>query len=96
MPKLSSLLSYTCGSLLFVYLALVGFTVFFASEETRLSGLLRDREASVSALEATYYDAIAAVSSEDPLQLGYASPSRVSYVTLGAPSLSLGTTEGGQ
>lgn len=89
MSKPIRTLSYICGALLAVYIALVGFTMYFASLETRISGDIRVLEGEVATLETKYYDAIALVGSRDPFVLGYASPKGVRYVTGRASALSL-------
>lgn len=87
-------LSYTCGALLLVYIALVGATMYYASLETHLSSDMRSLEAEVATLESNYYDAIKGLSARDPFALGYASPLGVRYVTGRASALSFAPVGG--
>jgi hypothetical protein len=93
MPNPTLILSYTCGGFLFLYVLLVGMTMYFASAETHFTRETRDTESVVGTLEEAYYDAIAVVHAQDPLSIGFVSPQHVVYITSGAEVLSLGQTK---
>lgn len=82
-------LSYACGALFALYVGFVLATVYFASYRTELASELREREATIVALETEYYDAVEKLTASDPADLGFVSPKQVRYVSaVGAPVFS--------
>lgn len=83
MPKNTiTILSVTCGVLVFMYVALIGVAIFFATLRTELGAEVRQAETRVAALETKYYEAIAKLNATDVTALGYVSPTQVGYVAL--------------
>ncbi len=80
-------LSYACLALVGAYLVLITATLFFASVKSSLTGELRERETAVASLETEYYDAIAALSTENYVSAGFVSPSAVRYVSAGGDAV---------
>lgn len=84
-----SRLFLACGALFGAYVLVMITTIYFASYASELTGSIREREASVVALETEYYAAIGVLSESDPAALGFVSPLRVEYVaSAGAPAFS--------
>lgn len=80
MPKkLSTIAGIVFGLSVFVYVALVVTTVTLASYQTDLQGSVADAEASIGTLESKYYDAVAAVTSEDASTRGFVTPKDIAY-----------------
>ncbi len=77
---LVSILSFSCGALTLSYIALVGFTIFFASWQTTATQSLRASEGQLGSLEAKYYSAMDHASTLNPTQLGYVTPKSVQFV----------------
>jgi hypothetical protein len=89
-----SVLSFSCGALTLSYIALVGFTIFFASWQTTATQSLRSTEGQLGTLEANYYTAMDHASSLNPTQLGYVTPKEVQFVPA-AQDASVGLTFAG-
>lgn len=84
-----SILSFTVGILVAVYLVLVVTTVSLAAWRTDLASEVRDTENAIATLERSYYDAIASIGRTDPSAVGLIAPSSVRYAAMvAAPSLS--------
>jgi hypothetical protein len=76
------------GSLVLTYLLLVIGTVYLASSQTVLLGQVSDKEASIGALEARYYSAIAEIGHMNPGSLGFVVPTTKLYArAAAAPAL---------
>ena len=73
------ILSYVASLLLVSYIVLVLVTVYFATQQTALSASMRETEGSITALEKSYYDGVALLSTSDPRGAGYVTPSEVRY-----------------
>lgn len=76
-----SMLSYLAVSLFIAYVCAVVLTVYYATLQTGMVADIRDHEASLTALEHTYYDGVARVSSTDPHGQGFVTPQDVRYIS---------------
>lgn len=79
--RLVPVLALACAALGAAYIALMVTTILFATLQTQLAASIRDTQASITALEAKYYESIATLDSTDPYAIGYVRPVQVVYVS---------------
>ncbi|MFA9263077.1 MAG: hypothetical protein ACEQSB_07095 [Undibacterium sp.] len=85
-----SILGYSAGTLVALYLGLIVVTVSMAAWQTNLAMEVHETEASIARLEAKYYDTVARIDQTDPSSLGLMKPAKVTYAAKQvAPSVSL-------
>lgn len=77
--RLTTYLGATFGVMVLTYLTMVVFTVYLASEQTRLGSAIGDTQAAIGTLEASYYHAVTQIDAEDPAALGFTEPASREY-----------------
>ncbi|HVW71762.1 MAG TPA: hypothetical protein VHB93_01260 [Candidatus Paceibacterota bacterium] len=77
--RLITYLGTTFGVVIATYLSMVVFTVYLASEQTRLGSQIGDTEASIGTLEASYYQQVTKIDAIDPAALGFVQPQAREY-----------------
>lgn len=83
-------MSYTAGTLIVAYLALVVVTVTMAAVQTNLSMEVHETEQDIARFETRYYDMIAIIDRTDPSSRGLVKPAKVTYAAqTAAPAVTL-------
>ncbi len=62
-------------------MVVVVLTVYYASLQTSLVANIHEHEGSITNLESTYYEGVAKISSSNPHEEGYVTPTEVRYVS---------------
>ncbi len=78
--RIITVLGFSCGATVVLYLALIAATMFFATVQTRHQSQLREAQTNLSLLEDTYYQSLDQVQKIDPSTLGLVQPKNVAYV----------------
>ena len=77
---------YLATALFATYIGAIVLTVYFASLQTTMVASIREHQSDITALESTYYDGVARISSANPYGEGYVTPTEVHYVSERASS----------